>query len=46
MDIWLVEVIDTEPDGSHERRVLRVPPGLPTAHAAVAWTVEQSPGAF
>ena len=36
----LVEVVNStpEPDGSHRRYFLRVPPTLRTARAAVAWT--------
>jgi hypothetical protein len=46
MDIWLIEVADTKPGGSPDWRVLRVPHGLATAHAAVAWTVDLSLEAY
>ena len=37
----LVEVVNltSERDASVKRYVLRVPPDMPTAHAAVAWTL-------
>src|SRR5208337_2906662 len=38
--LLLVEVMNAtpEPDGSVRRHLLRVPPGVETAHEAVAWS--------
>lgn len=39
----LVTNTTPEPDGTHKKYMLRVPPHITTAHAAVAWTAGLSP---
>jgi hypothetical protein len=46
--IVVVEVINSspEPDGTYKRYMLRVPPNITTARAAVAWTFGLSPSEY